>query len=320
VPRPHAAPSATPPPAIPGAIQAIGVALDVIDPNRGDRRLPLPVPAAWSRGAEYVLLIEPNADGRGRVASGAEGRAELFIDAGVNYSAYSRVETDKGVVPLRAPYHPRANADGLYAPLLIETNRDRVSRNGKFYPARDLDWGRLTWGREPAPALVWPGVDSSATYDPHAEWTLDDTGTILEVAIPWGLIGVSDPSTRCVLDDRDGTPEVECSSTQGIGILAWATTAKGFLADSLGPTAPSKPKPATSDAVFFLGPEGTTQLNAGHEVMVFTPASSSYLWNGWEMPITKERVKRSAIAVKQSFEGMEAREERQRSELDPNRR
>jgi hypothetical protein len=123
-----------------------------------------------------------------------------------------------------------------------------------------------------------------------------------------------------VLDDREGTPEVECSPTQGIGLLAWATTAKGFRADSLGPATASKPRPAPPDAVFFLGPDGTTQTIEGNDVMVSTPTAASYLWNGWEMPITKERVKRSAIAVRQTFEGVEAREERQRSELDPSRR
>jgi hypothetical protein len=306
--RPKPQPHATPPPIPRAPLRALGVSLDVLDPARGDRRLPLPIRATWSRGAEYVLVVEPRVDRGSRDASGSRGRAELFIDRDMNYSVYSRVAAGKGFEPLHAPFRPQANEDGLYVPILIETNRDRVARNGKFYPAQVLDWGRLAWGREPAPADAWPGADSSAAYDPHAEWTLDDAGTTLEIAIPWGLLGVSDPSSRCVLDDRDGTPEVECTPTSGIGLLAWATTAAGFEADSLGPEVSSKGRAAEPHEVYFLGPDGTAQVISGQSIMVTTPPEASYLWNGWEEPITRERVKRSALAIRQLFEGMEARE------------
>ncbi|TMQ58461.1 MAG: hypothetical protein E6K75_05320, partial [Candidatus Eisenbacteria bacterium] len=43
----------------PEALPIIGIAMDVLDPARGDHRLPKPLRATWSRGAEYMLLLDP---------------------------------------------------------------------------------------------------------------------------------------------------------------------------------------------------------------------------------------------------------------------
>ena len=314
-PRSDSGARGSPPPARLEPIRAIGVSLDVLDPDRGDRRLPAPLGALWSRGAEFVLLIEPGTRQGGPKGTRAPmGRAELFIDRQMNYSAYARLGGPGGLLPSRAPFQPVANEDGAYAPLLIETNRERVSRSGKLYPALNLDWGRLASGREPGPAPTWPGADSSLAYNPHGEWTLDDSGTTLEIAIPWGLLNVADPSSRCVVDDRPDTPATECTPTEGIGLLAWATTATGLAADSLGPTART-PAPRPAEA-HFLGPEGTTQHIELNEVRVATPRAAAYSWSGWEKPITHERIKRSAIAVRQAFEGMDSREVPRNSGMD----
>jgi hypothetical protein len=101
---------------------------------------------------------------------------------------------------------------------------------------------------------------------------------------------------------------VETSVTPGIGILAWATSAPGFEADSLGPATPGGGRAARPEECQFLGPPGTAQSISRHEVTVTTPADRSYLWNGWNLPMTWERIKRSAPAVRDAFKGMEARE------------
>ncbi|MGE5177548.1 MAG: hypothetical protein ACM3PF_00495 [Bacteroidota bacterium] len=282
-----------------GPPAALGAAIDVLDPARGDTRLPAPLRAVWSRGAEYAFVITP---GKGE----AGGRAELFIDARTNWSGWSRLLERGAFVGNRAPFRPVANDDGRYVPLLIETNRERVARDGTVYPARHLDWGRLSFGREHAPAGAVPR-DSSVAYDPHAEWFWDRARGVIEVAIPWGLIGVSDPSSRSVLDDVPGTSAMEATKTAGIGFLAWATSASGFAADSLGPSRPGA-RPARPPECQFLGPSGTIEDMAGQEVRIRTPEAASMLWNAWETPITRERAKESAALVREAFEGMEARE------------
>ena len=271
--------------------EALGASIDVLDPARGDTRLPAPLDATWSRGAEFAVVIDPKSD-----------RAELFIDATWNWSPWSRIRRGAEFAPNRAPYRTSANHDGRFLPLLVETNRERVSRTGEVYPARHLDWGRLSRGRDATPT-----GRGALPYNPHADWFFDRERRVIEIAIPWGLILVSDPSSRAVVDDARGTSATESTPTSGIGFLAWATSAKGFAADSLGP-ARSGARPARPEECQFLGPPGTNQSIVQQRINVTVPPGQSFLWNGWETPITRERVKQSAVFVRKAFEGMESRE------------
>ncbi|HET9940808.1 MAG TPA: hypothetical protein VFR25_06880 [Candidatus Eisenbacteria bacterium] len=269
------------------AVRTFGVSFDVLDPARGDRRLPQPLPVSWSRGAELALLVTPPSKGSPR------GGAELYQDRAMNVSSFMR-EWDgrdwrrRG----RAPARPVANAAGAYVPLVVETNRERVARNGLFFPAKYFDWGRL-------------------------ECAFDSLGTTVEIAIPWGLV-VGDPSSRAALDDKDGTADIETTQTPGVGLLAWATTAACFRPDSLGPTLAGA-KPVKPGEVFVLGPAGSIQSTMNEELTVKTPPQASYSWTTWETPITKERVKRSADIIQRAFEGMEAREASRSQKVDADR-
>ena len=261
----------------------LGVSFDVLDSARGDTRLPAPLRGSWSRGAEYVLRIAPPQAG-----GGTDTRlVRLLVDDAMSWSGFARVKSREGPFDrVRKPLRPVANENGEYLPLWIETNRERVSRDGTIYRAQYLDWGALAWGAErtePTELTVSPYA-----YDPHVECMANPTGTAMEIAIPWGLLGVGDPSSRAVIDDRDGTPEIEVTPTQGLGLLAWA--AKG------------------ERVVQALGPQGSRNRMQGKVLTVTTPGSVSYLWNVWEMPITLERAKRSTIHVRRAFEGMESRE------------
>jgi hypothetical protein len=274
-----------------------GVALDVLDPRRGDTRLPPPLEATWSRGAEYVLVIEPAADPRRGVS-----RAELFCDRGMGWSPYGRIL--EGASPVRAelPLRPQANDDGRFAPLIVNINRERVGRDGTIFPGIDVDMGRLTAGREPRASRGAPRSQA-----PRADWWLDRGRGVIEIALPWGLLNVGDPSSHAVLDDRAGTGEIETTATAGIGLLAFATTASGFRADSLGPSREGGPAARLVECQ-FLGPPGTRQAVVGTQVQVTSPDLVSYLWIGWERPITVERVKLSAAFVRTAFEELESRE------------
>ncbi len=288
-----------------GPARAFGVALDVIDPRRGDRRLPAPIDATWSRGAEFVLVVEP-----GRPAAGRPARAELFIDREMGWSEFGRVREGGSWVRSEAPLRTTANEDGIYVPLVVNTNRERVGRDGTTYPGVDLDLGRLAAGRERSAS-----GDSVRAYDPEAEWTIHRGRGVIEVALPWGLLNVGDPSRRRVLDDRPGTTEVETDTTAGVGLLAWATRAPGLRADSLGPTREGA-RPARHAAHEFLGPAGTRQRVTGQQVTVTTPDSISYAWEIWERPITLERAKTSADSVRAAFKEMGSRDRNTRREYN----
>src|SRR5262249_24110617 len=158
---------------------------------------------------------------------------------------------------------PAANDDGRYAPLLVNVNRARVGRDGRIFPGSNLDTGRLSLGR----AVRAADVDSVRSFDPSTEWWLDRARGVLEVVLPWGLLHVGDPRSLPVLDDTTATPEIELSPTAGIGLLAFATRADGFRADSLGPTRQGA-HTARNWETQFLGPPGTTQTVAGQSIAV----------------------------------------------------
>jgi hypothetical protein len=286
------------PQALRGGVRTLGVSLDVLDSGRGDRRLPAPLDASWSRGAEFVLVIEPG-------GGNSEAKAELFVDRSMNWSSSSRVVENRSYLPQRAPLRPVANDDGAYVPMILETNRERVSRTGQVYPPQHLDQGRLELRREPAPAKGDSGL--AVPYEPYADWWLDRQTGVIEVAIPWGLLNIGDPSSRSVLDDDLDTAEVECSKTPGIGILAWATRFPGLRADSLGPAVRSSAR-ALPDDCQFLGPPGTRQTSENGHTHVQYLDSAIYSWNEWHMPTTVVRPKLAADIVRAQFKLMESRE------------
>ncbi|MGE5176373.1 MAG: hypothetical protein ACM3JJ_08360, partial [Hyphomicrobiales bacterium] len=298
----------------PGALArmapTLGVAIDVLDSLRGDVALPAPLRVRWSRGAEFQLLVQP---GSARGDARRDGRAELFAARGMNWSGWSRLLDHGAFVPDRAPFRPPPRTDaGAYVPLIVETNRDRVARDGTFFPAQHLDWGRLSYGREPERAPAWPGADSAYAYDPHAEWCVSADRRVIEIALPWGLLNVGDPSSRAVLDDDPATSATETTATTGFALLAWATDAAVFRADSLGPSDPSARAGSGTPKCQVLGAPGTgierSQAASGQWITVSAPARRSYVWNGWNEPITSLRIKRSAAWVREAFEGMESRE------------
>ncbi|MGH7730796.1 MAG: hypothetical protein ACRENJ_06030, partial [Candidatus Eiseniibacteriota bacterium] len=292
-----------------GRAKAFGVALDVLDPRRGATRLPAPLNASWSRGAEYVLLVDP-----GRRPGSRTPRAELFIDRRAYRSEYGRVWNGQAFVPTTADTQAATLDDGSFVPLVIHTNRERVSRTGVVYPGQDHDSGRLALGREARGAGA-PPRDSVRSYDPGAEWWIDRARGVIEVAIPWGLILVGDPSSRAVIDDLPDTDGIEAATTGGIGLLAWVTSAPGFRADSLGPARRGARRASPAETQ-FLGPTGTRQLTVGQHVQIASPDTISYLWNGWDRPITQERVKASAEVVRNAFNRMESRDTKAHRELN----
>ena len=291
------------PAALHGRAKAFGIALDVLDPRRGAFRLPAPLDASWSRGAEYILLVDP-----GRHPGSRPPRAELFVDRRMSWSEFGRIREGAGYVPHASPLRTEAHDDGLYVPLVINVNRERTTAAGTFYPGHEVDEGRLGLGRERTRRGA-PTGDTVRAYDPGAEWWIDRQRGVIEVALPWGLINVGDPSSRAVLDDLPGTEDVECATTGGIGLLAWATRAPGFRADSLGPTRAGARRARAAETQ-FMGPNGTRQVTVGQHVQIVSRDSISYLWNGWERPITQEHAKASAEAVRKAFNEMESRESR----------
>ena len=83
------------------------------------------------------------------------------------------------------PFRSLANAAGRYDSVVVITNRRRIGRDGRVYPAQGVDRGRLLFARQQENTL--------------ADWYADTHTRIIEMRIPWGMLNVVDPSSRLVL-------------------------------------------------------------------------------------------------------------------------
>ena len=112
--------------------------------------------------------------------------AQLFVDH--SYNPYLGPRPGMRPTDLDAFYDRRAAIDapatGTFDSLFVATNRFRVARDGRTFPARGVNRGRLTYGRAAESSL--------------ADWFVDPSG-LVEVRLPWGLLNVTDPSSRTVL-------------------------------------------------------------------------------------------------------------------------
>jgi hypothetical protein len=157
------------------------IAFDTYDAGLGQTRLPDGI-ARSEIGFEFL------AEFRG------PGDAELRITP--DYNPYAPAATmingdDFGRF-YRGPAASVARDDGQFDSLLVIINRARYGRDGRFFPAQGYNRGRLRFGT----------TDQSTL----ADWYYDSTASLLELRLPWGLLNVTDPSTRTVLAQRPGAP------------------------------------------------------------------------------------------------------------------
>ena len=100
---------------------------------------------------------------------------EAIVD-GDNYGRYNR-----------RPITSVVRDDGRFDSMFVLTNRTRIGRNGKFFPALGVNRGRLRYGTEARSTL--------------SDWYWDREAGRLTLRLAWNLLNVSDPSTGTVLFD-----------------------------------------------------------------------------------------------------------------------
>lgn len=166
---------------------AFRLAIDTYDDVRGERRTPPPGSAPLPTGVEFVVEL------RGPSAS------RLLVSA--PYEPYDRLESGR----IASPSEP----SGRFVPLFFEANRERFGRDGTRYPPVDWERGKLRWG-----SLAPRARD----FDTRTDVSVGESG-VVEVRLPWALIGFTDPSTRRVLH-ADGTEWTRM--TEGLRVYAFA--------------------------------------------------------------------------------------------------
>jgi hypothetical protein len=162
--------------------------LDTIDARLGDHRLPFGLPLRSAAGLEFVVRFEGTT-------------AAVFADK--PYDLFSH----RYVRPLRSA----ENHDGLFVMPTTESNRPRIGRDGTVFPAHRQDIGWLVRGTQDR---------SSVDFNSRAEW--HEGPGFIEARLPWGLINVTDPSSRRVVFDHAGATSGDVGTvvTEGIRVIA----------------------------------------------------------------------------------------------------
>ncbi|HSB32826.1 MAG TPA: hypothetical protein VLG39_00070, partial [Nitrospirota bacterium] len=156
---------------------------------------------------------------------------------------------------------PESSDEGAWVMMQERTNFRRISKDGKrFFPSRVSTLSHLRFG----------------SLDPHHSdyHSLADFfygSSSIELRIPWGLINITDPSSKTVLwMDKDE----KTRTTNGIGLLAvsYRPEEGGLTARRTG---------GASNHTNSL----PTELSAAH--------IKTYSWDGWDTPVYHTYLKES---------------------------
>ena len=215
------------------------IGIDTYDGKRGERRLPDLPGVKTPTGVEFAVILEPG--GVGRVLVSEPYDREARRDAG--------------------PFASRGRSTGSWVPMMFETNRERFGRDGTRFPPIRVERGALRFGSlDPA----------SSKFDTLTDVAVDGMKGTIEIRLPWGLLNVTDPSSRQVLHQ---TPRHEApfdtTTTEGFRIYAYGSETQGGR--------------------------------------VVERHRTAYTWPTWEEPRYLRELKHGASALREAMESVDAR-------------
>ena len=215
------------------------VGIDTYRRDRGQFRLPGVAGPTGEVGSEFALVLNDTSD------------AQLMVAPW--YNPFLGPRSGMGPTGLDRFYNEAAGvdkvrSDGAFDSLFVTTNRWRIARTGRTYPARGVNRGRLRHGRSSESTL--------------ADWYVDRAAGLVEVRIAWGLLNVTDPSSRHVMVRyrRNGTFETAVTDGFRFDVAALDRSHGGVVA----------------------------RLGAGQ----------TYAWPTWEVPTWHERLKPAYQAMR----------------------
>ena len=161
----------------------------------GPRRLQL----ASDHGLEEVLTF---AGGQARMCQTESFR--FWEPYRVPYSAQPQIAEGQPHI-----LEAEDNRRGWFEPV-VETNRRRVGRDGAVYPAQFCR-------AEPAAARL--AASKARSYNDQALWNVSPQDGVIEVRMPWILLGFVGPHQMRVLQaNADGTNGSEVSEGVGLAV------------------------------------------------------------------------------------------------------
>lgn len=167
------------------------VGIDSDDGTSGQYRLP-GLKTVSRDGFEFALTLRDTSAGR------------MWVTPW--YSPYLVPRRGMGATALDPFYQYGANLrnssrSGVWDSMWVTSNRWRIGRDGRTFPAQGWDRGRLRYGTEAASTL--------------SDWYVDRSANLVEVRIAWGLLNVTDPSSHRILTRISASAGFETAVTAG---------------------------------------------------------------------------------------------------------
>ena len=164
------------------------VGIDTHDSIAGDHRFPYGAGTS-GRGLEFLLDLAGPSSGR------------LLVDSPYNLYRFSEILGSRPRVfqsVYNRPFRSRRNSDGRFDTLWVTPNRRTIGRDGRVYEAQRYERNLLRHARQQETTL--------------ADWYADSASGTIELRIPWGLLHVTDPSSRQVLSGMHGSDPAHAST------------------------------------------------------------------------------------------------------------
>jgi hypothetical protein len=203
--------------------------------------------------------------------AGAEN-TKLLVASNYNPYGFSPVEGTPGRfdLGLRRPWNPALQDWSPFEEMQVEANRMRFSRDGSSFPPQVYSRSLLRYG---------PLDPSSPQYDSLATWSADYPNKALIFRIPWGLLFVTDPSSRQVYAGTQAGGQTFSAGTEGLSVFALSfrpgNTPPNWSLFPVGSLAPTDSLPA-------MGRDGTLE------------GVQRYNWAGWNKVELSGRLKAGA--------------------------
>jgi hypothetical protein len=189
-------------------------------------------------GIQFLLQLEGEKDSHLWINSAYDPHTWLY-GAQLDYMPDPEIEKD-----------PRA---GVFLPWRLALNRPlELPQSGRKIPFEDYEVGRMNFG------ITDP---SHPEFDSLADWYAE--GDVLEIRIPWTLLGYTDPSTLRVWDYPYEADSVEAVRIENLRVYPAVRPGGGA-------------RPADIDPL-------------------------TYTWEGWEQPTYHERRKESYAILSKAF-------------------
>jgi hypothetical protein len=226
--------------------QTLNLGVDTL--KGGNRHAPQMGNHKLDEGIETLISISTDKESQVSIASNYDFHTRLY---GFKYKMLAvneqNMKDDSGIF----------NSWKLATGLKIDTPDSKLSS-----PFEEMQTGHLNRGTTDPKD---PKFDSSAL--------MQIKGSVIEMRIPWMLLGFTDPSALSVMAYPDSKGSLNSVKTKGIRLIPWITN-------------------RIDDKVVGLGDEGTVYPVT--QRLVFT-------WKGWNEAIYHEREKISYTLMKQAF-------------------